>query len=186
MQRAGARPRMIVVSGAPASGKTTLAREISAVARLPLLAKDELKEAIADETGPPADVIESQKLGLAAYRILFLLAWRLADAGSGFVLESNFRRGVSEPEIQRLLGCTDGRLVHCTAADDLVMSRYVERHQRGDRHAAHRDSDRRAALQTDLAAGRFEPLSIDCPVLVVRTDDGYDPGLAEILAFASQ
>jgi uridine kinase len=45
MQRAGARPRMIVVSGAPASGKTTLAREISVVARLPLLAKDELKEA---------------------------------------------------------------------------------------------------------------------------------------------
>jgi predicted kinase len=177
---------MIVVSGAPASGKTTLAREISALARLPLLAKDELKEAIADETRPPADVTESQKLGLAAYRILFLLAWRLADAGSGFVLESNFRRGVSEPEIQRLLGCTDGRLVHCTAADDLVMSRYVQRHQRGDRHAAHRDSDRRAALQTDLAAGRFEPLSIDCPVLVVRTDDGYDPGLAEILAFASQ
>ena len=40
---------VIVVSGLPASGKTTLARRLSAVLRLPLLSLDTIKEAIVDE-----------------------------------------------------------------------------------------------------------------------------------------
>ena len=40
---------VIVVSGLPASGKTTLARRLSAALRLPLLSLDTIKEAIVDE-----------------------------------------------------------------------------------------------------------------------------------------
>jgi hypothetical protein len=46
-------------------------------------------------------------------------------------------------------------------------------------------ADRSDALAADLAAGRFEPLLLEIPCLVVGTDDGYAPDLDDILAFAS-
>jgi predicted kinase len=178
------RPGLIIVSGAPATGKSTLARTIAEELGLPLLMKDELKEAIADEVGMPAHVPASQRLGLAAYRVLFLVGARILGAGGGLVLESNFRRGRSEPELRPLAEVADARLVHCTAARSTVQARYLERYRLGDRHPVHLDADRAEALAHDLASGRFEPLDLDVPTMVVHTDDGYAPSLEEIVGFA--
>jgi len=177
------RPVLVIVSGAPSAGKTTLGRTISARLGLPFLSRDELKEALGDELGAPDDVPASQRLGQAAYRILFTVATRILEAGGGVVVESNFRRGLSESEIRPLLGLADARLVHCTAASPTVRARYAERHERGDRHPVHLDVQRADALADDLASGRFEPLDLDIPTLVVATDDGYEPGLERVLAF---
>jgi uridine kinase len=43
---------IIGVAGPPASGKTTLARAISEELRLPLIAKDAIKERLYDALGP--------------------------------------------------------------------------------------------------------------------------------------
>ncbi len=43
----------VVVSGPPASGKTTLARAIAPALGLPLIAKDTIKEALMTVHGPP-------------------------------------------------------------------------------------------------------------------------------------
>jgi predicted kinase len=37
-------PRLIIVTGLPATGKTTLARELATRLRVPMLAKDAIKE----------------------------------------------------------------------------------------------------------------------------------------------
>lgn len=179
------RPRLVIISGAPGAGKTTLARTLALRLRVPLLVKDDLKEAIADEIGPPADVPASQRLGLAAYRVLYDVAQTLATAGVDLIIESNFRRGLSEPDLEPLVLAADCRLLHCTASPVTVRNRYSERFRRGERHPAHLDSARADALAADLEAGRFEPLELGVPTLVVRTDDGYEPRLTEILAFVA-
>lgn len=185
MQRAPG-PRLVVVSGAPASGKSTLARHLADALALPLLAKDALKEAIADAMGRPWDVPASQRLGEAAYAVQYNVAAGLLDGGIGVVVESNYRRGVAEAELGRLVErASAARLVHCTAHDDLIRSRYDDRRARGERHLAHLDADRRAALAGDLAMGRFDPVDLGCPCLVVDTEDGYRPPLDEITAFAA-
>jgi predicted kinase len=178
------KPRLIVVSGAPATGKTSLARSLGSSLGLPVLHKDHLKEAIADETGPPPDVATSQRLGLAAYRVLFEVTAELVAAGSDLIIESNFRRGRSEGELAAFVAAADARLVHCTASSDIVLARYRDRFKRGERHPAHLDADRQEGLVDDLESGLFGPLALDVPTLVVRTDDGYAPGLPEIVAFA--
>ena len=178
------RPILVIVSGAPATGKTTLARIVAERLAVPYFGKDELKEAIADKVGAPGDVATSQRLGLAAYEVLFTMGRRVLESGAGLVIESNFRRGVSERELLPLIELADARLVHCTADPAAVRSRYDERFLRGERHPAHLDAHRAPELASELASGLFEPLELRIPKLVVRTDDGYVPSLVDVLAFA--
>ena len=177
------RPRLIIVSGAPGSGKSTLAHQLATTLRLPMLMKDELKEAIADSDGAPESVAASMRIGEVAYAVLQLVARRVIEAGQGALIESNFRRGLSEGYLASLVASADARLVHCTAPDDVLRDRYAARFARGERHPAHLDDARAGALEEDLRAGRFEPLELGVPTLVVDTEDAYRPPLDAILAF---
>src|SRR4051794_10844242 len=47
----GRSPLAVVVSGIPASGKTTLARQLALALELPLVSKDVIKEALFDALG---------------------------------------------------------------------------------------------------------------------------------------
>ncbi len=176
---------LVIVSGSPGAGKSTLAANVAEQLGLPLFAKDEFKEALADAIGAPPDVEASQRLGLGAYALLHLAARRVLEAGGGLVLESNFRRGISETELTGLVRLTEARLIHCAPPDALVVKRYTGRAREGTRHPAHLDLARTPALHEDLAAGRFAPLDLGLPTLVVDTSAGYDPPLAAILRFAA-
>ena len=171
---------LVVISGAPASGKTTLAHMLGRRLDLAVLEKDALKEALADAVGLPADVAASVRLGAASYAALLTLARELLAAEVGVILDSNFRRGISEAQLVPVRAvATSVCLVHCTAPEALIARRYRSR----SRHAAHLDNHRHEALRADLAAGRYEPLRVDWPTVVVRTYSGYDPTLEEIASF---
>lgn len=81
-------PRQIVlVSGAPGVGKTTLAIPLAAHLGFPLFSKDEIKETLWDALElPAADLAWSRRVGGAAMDLLWMLAARLPRA----VLEANF------------------------------------------------------------------------------------------------
>jgi predicted kinase len=178
-------PPLVIVSGAPATGKTTLARRLAIDLRLPCLTKDDLKEALADVFERPIDVDASMELGVAAYAAMYRMAEMLLEANVGLVLESNFRRGLSEIDLRPLVVRGDSGLVHCTAEHAVIRRRYAQRHQRGERHVAHRDADRADGLTRDLEEGRFEPLELAIPTIVVDTSNGYEPAYEEVRDFAA-
>ena len=76
----------VLVAGWPGSGKSTLAAALAPELGLPLLAKDEIKEALMDALGAPATVADSQRLGRAA--VLAML--RAARGCPGAVLDSTW------------------------------------------------------------------------------------------------
>lgn len=182
-------PRLVIVSGAPGTGKSTLATLLAERLGLPLIARDELKEHLADVLLPAdvgrhaaIDVADSQAFGRAAYAVLFLVADRLLQAGVGLILESNFRRGLSEHELLPRVRQAQAVLVHCQAGPEIVVSRYRARARSDDRHRVHRDDDRLDGLREDLAAGRFEPLDLGVETMRVDPSNGYDPDVDDLLA----
>ena len=64
---------LIVVSGASGTGKSTIARELGAALRLPVLSLDPIKEALADVLGL-GDEDWSNRVGDAAAEVVFRLA----------------------------------------------------------------------------------------------------------------
>jgi predicted kinase len=146
----------VVVVGWPGSGKSTLAAALAAEMRLPLLAKDEIKEALMDGLGWPETVAESQRLGRAAVLAMLGVARRCPGA----VLDSTwFDYAVP---IARTL---PGRLVevHCIVPVEVARSRY--RARTGQRHAGHLDQ---ARTEDELWGTPPRPLGLG-PVLNIDT-----------------
>jgi predicted kinase len=175
-------PPLVIVSGAPNSGKTTLVRNLSNQLRLPLLTKDGFKEVLGDTLGAE-DRDASKRLGAAAYELLYATTGWLLDAGAGVMIESNFWRGFSEVHLASLIARARAALVHCEAPLQTLLDRHAERIARAERHAVHFDAAETEALRSAVEDGLFEPLDLDIPTLRVDTSDGYRPGLGEMLAF---
>jgi len=178
-------PMLIVVSGAPGSGKTTLARRIADELGLLLISKDAIKESLADAVGLPRTVDESSRLGEAAYAAMFMLATATLDAGGTAILDSNFRRDRSEDELVAVAAGRPVRVLHFEADPTTIERRY--RARASTRHPCHLDLLRTADVLRELADGSYAPLAIlDAPVLVIRTDGDAPPSLGPIRSFVTR
>src|SRR5215831_11909617 len=94
--------RVIVVTGLPGVGKSTLARELAGRYRMPMLAKDFIKEPLLDVLGAQ-DAAASRRLSDASFAALFRLAAEWVRGGHGFILEGNFRPGEHEGPLREAL-----------------------------------------------------------------------------------
>jgi predicted kinase len=127
--------QVVLVSGAPGAGKSTLAVPLASELGFPLLAKDRIKETLADTLGDGAgELAWSQRLGAASMELL----WALAGDAPAAVLEANFWPGDGRHERHlRELGAHAVE-VHCTCSLAVGMRRYAER--RASRHVAHAEA----------------------------------------------
>jgi predicted kinase len=181
----GGRPQLVLVTGAPASGKTTLADRLGPALCLPVLSRDRLKALLADALQDPAatDVVLLRQTHV---RLFFdLLAYLLA-AGPGLVAESALDVGLAPDDLRPALSRASAVVVHCDLPPDLSVQRFSERVRRGERHRAHDDTAHLDLIARDATAwDRYrEPPPLGVPVLRVDTTTGYLPPFEEIVAFA--
>lgn len=167
-------PLLVVVTGPPAAGKTTIARALAARLRLPLIAKDTIKEALFDGLGS-GDLAWSQRLGTGTYLALLALSEDSVAAGASLVLEANFVRG---SEIETRLAALSARFVqiHCSAPLEVLLGRYARR----ERHPGHVDAERVEALRDAVETGRHDPL--DLPGELLRLDTSSAVVIEDVLA----
>ena len=173
------RPLVVIVGGAPGTGKTTLAAPLAKTLELTLLSKDLIKESLMDSLGA-SDLATSQRIGSATWELLYRVAGWLLDAGGGFIIEGNFGAQAREP-LTRLASRSRAVQISCRCADSLSQERYERRSLAADRHPGHMDGVRIARGQ--LATSSFGPLDLGIPTLIVDTTDGYRPTLDQIVQF---
>jgi predicted kinase len=136
--------RVIVVTGLPAAGKSTLARELANRHRLPLLSKDFIKEPLLDVLGA-ADAAHSRRLSDASFAAMFRLAAEWAGCGHEFILEGNFRPGEHERPLREGLARAQAVQVLCRVPEPERLARLADRENDPARHAGHRAGERQSA-----------------------------------------
>ena len=154
---------LVLVTGPPASGKTTLAQPLARQLGLPLLGKDTVKEALFDALGT-GDRAWSRRLGAASYAVLLNFARELPAA----VLDANFYPDHG-PGLLQVCQRPIEIFCRCPAAE--VERRFIRRAPA--RHAGHVDH----VLDTQLKAtldGEVSPLGLGGPVLEVDTSRPVD------------
>jgi predicted kinase len=154
----------VVVTGAPASGKSTLSTALAPVLDLPLLAKDTIKDALVDVLGA-ADVDDSRQLGRAAVTALLAVA---VEARCGVLDSVWVDRGRSIAALSDLPGHIVEVFCRCDRA--LLAERYAQRAaSRGPRHF---DLDRPASELWNADSTR--PLDGGWPLIEVDTTSNVD------------
>jgi predicted kinase len=157
---------LVIISGPPGAGKTSLAGEISRELGLAMLAKDMFKEAIFDHL-PGADTSDAHRLGIASVGMMYSFARHQLENGVGIILESTFDRGKAEEDVSPLLELANAVIVHCSAPPGLILERFEARADDPDRHEVHRDEAHVDALEQNLAAGIYEPMDLGIPTIEV-------------------
>jgi predicted kinase len=153
---------LVLVTGPPASGKTTLAGPLAAALGLPLIGKDLIKEALFDVLGT-GDRAWSRRLGKASFEVLYAVAGALPAA----VLDANLG-----PEAAPRLQAIDAHLleVYCRCPADEVERRFASRAP--TRHPGHVDHLLAPEIKATLTRGAG-PLDLG-PVLEVDTTHPVD------------
>lgn len=156
-----AKPLVIIITGPPATGKTTIGRRLADELFLPFINKDGIKELLFDTLGW-SDVAWSKRLGTASYAILYHLVEAQLAAGASFVVESNFHPTYDTERLAALRATYDfvPFQVLCIADGDILYERFKARSESGERHPGHRDEMRHGEFEEILRRGRHDPLEI--------------------------
>lgn len=116
--------RVIILSGYPASGKTTLGRALAERLGLALVAKDALLDVMYEAAGgTPGDSELSLRTGQAAWAAF----WHLSRTCPQVVLDSNIKPDGEDERVQ--IARIEGPIVelHCRCPLELARARYAER-----------------------------------------------------------
>jgi predicted kinase len=162
--------RIVLVTGPPASGKTTLAGPLAEALHFTHLSKDEIKESLFTTLrGRVGDVRFSHRLSTAATDLL----WVLAPHFPGVVLEANFRtrRPEERAKLSALLNEPGTRLVevHCRLPLEEAARRFAERARNVRHHPAHALKEMSLAQMAEYA----EPFALT-PVIELDTTQPVD------------
>jgi predicted kinase len=171
-------PTLVIVSGPPGSGKTTLAHELARTIGCPAVCRDEIKEGMVHtEAGfvpAPGDDLTARTLP-----VFFGVLELLLTAGVTTIAEAAFQNRIWHPRLTPFLSLARFRIVHCVVDGEVAFQRVLGRGPR----AAHADPGPMDASDYIRRHRAFDRVSLDAPSIEVDTTSGYQPGIDQIVAF---
>jgi predicted kinase len=135
------KPLVIVISGLPCTGKTTLGKRIARDFGMPYFSKDGFKERLFDELGW-SDRAWSKKLGLASYKLLFYALEAQLEVGRSCIVEANFYPEFHTQTLNDFKRHYEFEFfqIHCHAQPEVLLERFRARWASGTRHPGHADN----------------------------------------------
>jgi cytidylate kinase len=172
VKRKNHRPTIILITGHPGTGKTTLAEALSDHFAMPLITKDAFKERMFDTLGY-SDKAWSLKVSSASHRIIdYLLEQELA-ASRSLILESNFKPECDDQRFQQIRTRHPSFWIQvlCWAQGDVLFERYMTRQEGAERHPGHVEVATPKETRLAMGSGRADVLTMPDVTFELDTTD---------------
>jgi predicted kinase len=176
------RPTIIIVTGRPAAGKSTLAKWLSQELKLPAVSKDSIREELFDRLGWK-DRKWAQELSKASVDMMFYFAKATLEVGQSIIMDNSFHPPVSNQRVIALKEQYNARSIQivCDSDRETLFQRLKSRADSGNRHPGHGDQDVLEGLYENLADTSSRILEIGGSVIEVDTTDFAKVDYREIL-----
>jgi predicted kinase len=177
-------PLLIVITGRPGSGKTTLAHSLAREIRCPAICRDEIKEGLVNTIGNSAAL--DNDLNWQVYDVFFETVEFLLSKNITLIAEAAFQHKLWIPKLEPLQKIAQIRLIHCSIDPKLARERFIKRGL-SDPKRVHFHSDKAvhaAKEEIELPLVNYEPPRMAVPTLTIDTSDRYSPNFEKIAIFA--
>ena len=163
-------PLLVIVTGAPCTGKTTLGLRLAADFRLPFIYKDGIKEILFDRLGWK-DKQWSKLLSLASYDLLYYFVESLLKSGKSLIVEANFKTQVDTNNFLALKSQSEfvPFQILCRAEPETLLERFRSRAGAPERHPGHIDHLTEGDIRASLWRGEYQALAIGGQVFEIDT-----------------
>jgi predicted kinase len=177
-------PTLVVVSGPPRTGKSTLAHTLARELACPAVCRDEIKEGMVHAVGDEFRAAAGDALTQRTLPVFFDILGTLLTAGVTTVAEAAFQDRLWRHGLEPLLGHARLRIVQCHV--DPALGRDRRRLAVDAGQTAHATIIGDEVEDWRRAYAEFDRLSLAAPSLDVDTTHGYDPGIEAIIAFVNE
>ncbi len=177
------KPKCIIVTGRPGSGKNTLATKLARALWMPLISRDEIKEGYVNTFGVRHDELPPDTNGRAT-ELFFRLVGNYLEGNISIVIEAAFQHKVWEPRMAKMIELADPFIIRCAVDDAVAARRYLERgladenreYYHGDNMVVHYRNTGEILPYAEFTQPKF-----DLPTIKVSTDGEYVPGIDDIV-----
>jgi predicted kinase len=176
------KPILVVVSGPPGAGKTTLAHLLARRIGCPAICRDEIKEGMVHATGNFV-AVPGDELTLRTLPTFFQVLDLLLAAGVTTVAEAAFQDRVWRPHLEPLRELADIRVLHCQVTAETASTRIHRRQSENPTRRAHADPHRINHQARVAGHDGFHRVQLDVPEIEVDTSNDYRPTIDEIITF---
>lgn len=172
------KPTIIYVSGAPGSGKTTLAKLLSDRLYIPHVSSDLIHGGL-EFTQTDHD------RGVAISKVYLPLMINMAQSKISFVVDHVLQKDIAKASVIDKLK-EHANIIYIHTQSTHPIERYIEKIKTSDSLGIQQRRDlliKRAEHHRTNLVNTSESINLDVPTLTVNTNDGYNPSLDAIIAF---
>lgn len=167
------RPLLVLISGSPGSGKSTLGRRLSQEMRLPHLNRDEIWAGLrfTHERGAPDSVL-SRGIVAEYGAIEHLLA-----VGVSLIADGTLYRGEFEANVRRLQDLA--QVVNLHVRSSQASQRFEQRERSLDQPTE--DVERKMRKLHEIRNLVAEPLDLPCRTIEITNEEDFEPSVEQII-----
>lgn len=178
------KPKCVIVTGRPGSGKTTLSKNLGQRLWMPVISRDEIKEGYVNTFGVKHDQLPSNTNEIVS-NFFFDIVYQFLANNVSVIIEAAFQHEVWESRMPKILEVSDPYFVICSIETEIAAARHL---QRGltDSSREFYHGDKR--VSEFLATGEIGPPAdytapdFDLPTISVSTENDYVPDIDEIVS----